>query len=385
MSLDLREIRTERFPEIGRLIERDAQWIVNDWLRQLETGDHGATPEALAEMRKHWPEFVQAVGKRLADPRAIESMSDFLMAIGRGEQSGPRARRLDEVIRDYQTLRLTILAHLDKSLPRPVELREVFAVGLLLDEAITAVAGAYVAKHECGVRQAQEQVDRLQQTHAQYLTKMSHDLRTPMTSILGMTELALTSELSREVRGYLKTSLESGKALLELLNELHAAARGKVPEPAAEVCRFDAPPRPDGARTLGSEGAIAAPQTVRVAPTSDRVWDLTGTMNRLAGSEELFQDIVEYYFEDSPELIERMRDGLRDQQHYTVERAAHSLRGLASSFGADRTVACAREIEQKARRGEMASLAESLAHLEQENERLLQALAPHLRATKASG
>lgn len=55
---------------------------------------------------------------------------------------------------------------------------------------------------------------------SQFLASMSHDLRTPMNAVLGMTDLALSEELSPTVRDYIDTVRESAGALLELLNDI---------------------------------------------------------------------------------------------------------------------------------------------------------------------
>ena len=55
---------------------------------------------------------------------------------------------------------------------------------------------------------------------SEFLANISHELRTPMNGIIGMTELALDTALTPEQREYLTIVQDSADALLELVNDI---------------------------------------------------------------------------------------------------------------------------------------------------------------------
>ncbi len=70
------------------------------------------------------------------------------------------------------------------------------------------------------VQDALEKAQEASQAKTEFLSRMSHDIRTPMNAVINLTELALQEPISDTVREYLEKSMVSSKFLLGLINDI---------------------------------------------------------------------------------------------------------------------------------------------------------------------
>lgn len=111
--------------------------------------------------------------------------------------------------------------------------------------------------------------------------------------------------------------------------------------------------------------------TSNVGQTAEPVdIDLRAAFARLGNDRGMLNDMVTFFLEDSPELLQCIRRATDEDNAEEVARAAHSLKGLCANFDAHSAADAAREVETIGRAGKLNSAATAIATLEEHVEKL---------------
>lgn len=141
----------------------------------------------------------------VAPPELINEVADYTRRIVAGEpiRVTTRRRRKDGGLLDVEMYGV------------PLYVSDEHVGELVLYHDMSEQKRAELALHA-----AKEMAESANQAKSDFLANMSHEIRTPMNGIIGMTQLALQSDLNAEVREYLSLVKSSADSLLVLLNDI---------------------------------------------------------------------------------------------------------------------------------------------------------------------
>ena len=148
MNNDPEMIRSKRYEDMGALIASSAAEIIDSWMGAARREQDSAKAAHRDELRNQLPLFLEQLGAELVARGTQREEERDAAARDHGHQRWKHGWKLNELIRDYQLLRIVLLEYLDSNLSRKLDLEEVKAIGVFLDDAIEDAVVTFVGHQE---------------------------------------------------------------------------------------------------------------------------------------------------------------------------------------------------------------------------------------------
>lgn len=178
-------LRAESHNLIGSVIGRDAGMIVDKWARRAVEEQPSAKRVHHDVLLDHLPTFLWELGKGLADAGPPDSFRHCRPAKLHGDQRWETGWSIEEVVRDYQLLRLIVIEHLQQTIDHLLTTHEVMAIGVYFDDAIASSVTAFLACSTAAV--ASEKVIKSTDARSAELLSilgiLGHELRNPLAPL----------------------------------------------------------------------------------------------------------------------------------------------------------------------------------------------------------
>ncbi|MBK8176045.1 MAG: nitrate- and nitrite sensing domain-containing protein [Rhodospirillales bacterium] len=150
-------------------------------------------------------------------------------ATSRAEAEGRRFRLAEQV-----------LYHADgSSIPVEYSVTPLCKAGNLIGSIVSLHDISERKQNELALLEAKELAEAGLRTKAEFLANMSHEIRTPMNAIIGMTYLALKTELSPRQKDYLTKIQKAGRHLLSIINDILDFSKMESGKIALENAEFE--------------------------------------------------------------------------------------------------------------------------------------------------
>lgn len=233
--------------DLGQSLSQKIDLIVDRWVEAVRWhGEIGSAKKLAHEaVKDSIPDVIAELARLLSqESENSEQLEDQSLSHGfvRAEQGYDTA----EIVREYRLLRTAILETLNEDF-RKLSVEEVLNAILILDrvldEIIACSMESYIEArlHELKQMQAQliltnQELTRLIQVHKDNLAYLAHELKTPLNSIIGFSDLLLREQrkqlkLEGQVTApslnHVERVLGNGQQLLKIIND------------ALEISRYD--------------------------------------------------------------------------------------------------------------------------------------------------
>ena len=228
-------LRAEPHRTVGSVILRDTGLIIERWASRAREEQPSAKRVHHDVLLDHLPNLLWNLGSSLSEAHGKDPLRHSRTADVHGDQRWEAGWSIEEVVRDYQLLRIVLTEYLDEAIERPLRTREVLALGVFIDDAIAASVTAFTA---CQVRADGHAKPRpaekgqLGDDLLGILGVLGHELRNPLAPLGNAIEVLKVCQADPaavdQVGGMMERQVKALTRLVDDLLDLPRLARAKV-------------------------------------------------------------------------------------------------------------------------------------------------------------
>lgn len=219
--------------------------IIQRWMRrvrqdrQIESNCSLSYTETLDSL----PEVIEAIAQTLSEPDAADMAQLLSEGHGHGKIRAKQGYDAAEIVREYAILREIIIEMFSQDMGQ-ADSDEIFALVSSTNSAIDKVIAASMKRYaderlyELNILydeliNSNRELDRIVRSEQSNLAHLAHELKSPLSSIIGYSELFLTRQVKEGAihPEYIEQALSSGRQLLRTINdalEMSSYRSGKV-------------------------------------------------------------------------------------------------------------------------------------------------------------
>lgn len=230
--------------DFSQFLAEKTDTILDKWVRAVRKDQRIESADDLSytAIKNHIPNVLKAMVTVLSKSEDNDIQSIIVASFEHGAIRAEQGFDATEIAREYHLLRTVIFdtIHADLLQGTPAEIiRSMRLIDAIVDEAIARCFKSYVEERLRELRQLQtsltlhnQELTRLISANQEYISQLAHELKHPLTSIIGYSDLFLRQQRKKSKIKDNYTNLEhiervlrNGRQLLHLINDVLELSR----------------------------------------------------------------------------------------------------------------------------------------------------------------